>query len=95
VEEAPVAAPAEPVQQQVMVVPAPATGNNQQAELLFWESIKDSNNPAVFDAYLKQFPNGVFAALAQAKLDELKPTQQPKRKCAPPSRRWPRPSKPP
>jgi uncharacterized caspase-like protein len=78
-EEAPIAAPAQPAQpapQQVLVVPAPATGNNQQAELLFWESIKDSNNPAVFEAYLKQVPEGVFTPLAQAKLDELKPTQQ-------------------
>lgn len=45
---------------------------NQQAELLFWDSIKSSDNPATFEAYLKQFPNGIFAGLAQAKLDELK-----------------------
>ncbi len=52
---------------------APATGGgNQQAELLFWDSIKNSDNPATFEAYLKQFPNGVFAGLAQAKVDELK-----------------------
>ena len=73
--EAPAAAAIEPSPQPV-IAPAPATGGNQQAELLFWDSIKDSNNPATFDAYLKQFPSGVFAGLAQAKLDELKPTQQ-------------------
>ena len=28
-------------------------------------SIKNSDNPATFEAYLKQFPNGVFAGLAQ------------------------------
>lgn len=50
---------------------APSAGGNQQAELLFWDSIKNSDNPATFEAYLKQFPNGVFAGLAQAKLDEL------------------------
>ncbi len=44
--------------------PAPAT-SSQQAELLFWDSIKNSDNPATFEAYLKQFPNGVFAGLAQ------------------------------
>lgn len=70
-----VTAQVEPAPQPV-IAPAPATGSNQQAELLFWDSIKDSSNPATFDAYLKQFPNGVFAGLAQAKLDELKPTQQ-------------------
>ncbi|WP_162917675.1 caspase family protein [Dongia deserti] len=63
--------------------PAPSAAANQQAELLFWESIKDSNNPATFDAYLKQFPNGVFAGLAQAKLDELKPKAEPVAPVAP------------
>lgn len=85
-EEEPAAAPAEPApQQQVMMMPAPATGNNQQAELLFWESIKDSNNPALFEAYVKQFPNGVFIPLAQAKLDELKPAQQAQVRAAEPA----------
>jgi uncharacterized caspase-like protein len=74
-EAAPAAAQAQPAPQPVIVVPAPATGNNQQAELLFWDSIKSSSNPAVFEAYLKQFPDGVFAGLAQARLDELRPAQ--------------------
>ena len=51
---------------------AQSGGSGQQAELLFWDSIKSSDNPATFEAYLKQFPNGVFAGLAQAKVDELK-----------------------
>jgi len=55
--------------------PAPAEpsagGSNQQAELLFWDSIKTSDNPATFQAYLTQFPNGVFAGLARAKITEL------------------------
>ena len=52
--------------------PAPPSGaSSQQAELLFWDSIKDSDNPATFQAYLTQFPNGVFAGLARAKIDEL------------------------
>ncbi|HJR20639.1 MAG TPA: caspase family protein, partial [Dongiaceae bacterium] len=50
----------------------PAGASTQQAELLFWDSIKDSDNPATFQAYLTQFPNGVFAGLARAKIDELK-----------------------
>jgi uncharacterized caspase-like protein len=69
-EEVAMAAPAEPAPPPPAA--APSTGASQEAELLFWESIKDSDNPAVFDAYLKQFPNGVFAPLAHAKLDELK-----------------------
>lgn len=66
--EAPAVAAIEPAP----AAPAAAGGGNQQAELLFWDSIKNSDNPATFEAYLKQFPNGVFAGLAQAKLDELK-----------------------
>ena len=57
----PTPAPAEP----------PSGGSSQQAELLFWDSIKHSDNPATFQAYLTQFPNGVFAGLARAKIDEL------------------------
>jgi uncharacterized caspase-like protein len=57
--------------------PTAAGASTQQAELLFWDSIKDSDNPATFEAYLKQFPNGVFAGLAQAKVDELKTESAP------------------
>ncbi len=63
-------------------VPAPAAAADkaeaqptQQAELLFWESIKDSTNPAMFQAYLKRYPNGEFVELAEAKLAELQPTE--------------------
>lgn len=33
-------------------------------ELTFWESIKNSTNPDDFKAYLRQYPNGRFAAVA-------------------------------
>ena len=48
----------------------PAAGS--QAEIVFWQSIADSTNPAEFEAYLAQFPNGVFRALAQARLAALR-----------------------
>ena len=38
---------------------------------LFWESIKNSTAPAMFDAYLEQFPNGTFASVARLKRDAL------------------------
>jgi uncharacterized caspase-like protein/uncharacterized protein YgiM (DUF1202 family) len=44
-------------------------------EAVFWESIKDSVDPALFQAYLKKYPNGDFVDLAQARLAVLKPTQ--------------------
>ncbi|MDA1101920.1 MAG: caspase family protein, partial [Proteobacteria bacterium] len=52
-------------------VPYGARPSGGSAELLFWESIKDSNNPSVFKAYLSQYPDGSFATLARLKLDEF------------------------
>ena len=40
-------------------------------ELTYWKSVEDSDNPAMFQAYLEQYPDGSFVALARAKLDEL------------------------
>ena len=39
---------------------------------LFWQSIMNSTNPAEFEAYLAQFPNGAFRALAQVRLAALR-----------------------
>ena len=36
-----------------------------QQETVFWQSISGSQNPTDFQAYLEQFPNGVFARLAR------------------------------
>jgi hypothetical protein len=47
--------------------PAPAPDR----ESLFWMSIKDGNDPAAFDAYLKQYPDGTFAPLARRRLAGL------------------------
>ncbi|MEI5998336.1 caspase family protein [Paraburkholderia bengalensis] len=35
--------------------------SNEQYELTFWESIKDSNYASDYEAYLKAYPNGRFA----------------------------------
>jgi len=45
-------------------------------EIVFWQSIKDSKNPADFEAYLAQYPKGEFRGLAQNRLSELKTAQQ-------------------
>jgi adenylate cyclase len=42
-------------------------------ELAFWETVKDSDNPAMYEAYLEKYSEGAFAALAKARLDELRP----------------------
>ncbi len=44
---------------------------NNQAESVFWLSIKDSTRQSDFEAYLSQFPDGTFATLARIRLNEL------------------------
>jgi hypothetical protein len=41
-------------------------------EVVFWESIKGSADPADFVDFLKRYPNSEFASLAQRRLDALK-----------------------
>lgn len=40
-------------------------------EALFWESIKDSEEPAFYEEYLGRFPNGYFSGIAKLKLERL------------------------
>jgi hypothetical protein len=47
-------------------VSAPALAPDREG--LFWMSIKDGTDPAAFEAYLKQYPQGTFAALARQRL---------------------------
>nr|WP_308235955.1 formylglycine-generating enzyme family protein [Burkholderia sp. SCN-KJ] len=44
----------------------------EQYEITFWESIKDSKEAGDYEAYLKTYPNGRFAQLAQARLARLR-----------------------
>ena len=45
-----------------------APSNGQSAEILFWRSIKDSEDAASYQAYLDTYPTGAFAALARVRL---------------------------
>ncbi len=68
----------------VPAVPSPSAGAAPQddrglsndTERLFWESIKNSTNKADFDAYLRQFPTGVFAALARNRIATIVANEQ-------------------
>lgn len=44
----------------------------EQFELAFWNSIKDSTHASDYEAYLKAYPKGRFAALAQARVARLR-----------------------
>jgi hypothetical protein len=48
--------------------PPAAGGTPADRESLFWMSVKDSSDPAAFEAYLKQYPDGTFAPLARQRL---------------------------
>ena len=43
----------------------------ESLDLAYWESIRESRNAADFEAYLSQFPNVTFAALARNRLGDL------------------------
>jgi formylglycine-generating enzyme required for sulfatase activity len=45
--------------------------NANAAEMVFWNSIKDSTNPEDYNQYLKKYPNGEFAGLAKSRLNAL------------------------
>ena len=52
--------------------PAKSTSDSATAaEMIFWNSIKDSTNPDDFKEYLKKYPNGEFAGLAANRLKTL------------------------
>jgi len=53
--------------------PAAATTSAQDVniETTFWNSIKDGADRSDFEAYLKRYPNGYFAALAQNRIASL------------------------
>jgi formylglycine-generating enzyme required for sulfatase activity len=58
--------------------PAPVAPAAQPsaAEVSFWESVRNSRDPAELEAYLTAFPQGTFAPLARTRLQSLRPTQQ-------------------
>ena len=47
--------------------------HDREIELSFWESVRESDNPALIQAYLQKYPDGEFSALAQIRIDELTP----------------------
>lgn len=49
-----------------------ANGVGSPFELAFWQSVAGSEDPAVYDAYLQQYPAGTFAGLAKAKVASLR-----------------------
>ena len=44
---------------------------DREVELAFWESVRESDNPATLQAYLEKYPEGEFKPLAEIRLREL------------------------
>jgi TRAP-type mannitol/chloroaromatic compound transport system substrate-binding protein len=49
--------------------PAVAEPGDAAFELSYWESIKNRDNPALFEAYLERYPNGRFAEIARLRIE--------------------------
>jgi len=47
--------------------------HDREIELSFWESVRESDNAKLIQAYLEKYPNGEFSALAQIRIGELTP----------------------
>ena len=54
----------------------PSIGSDSEVKLQisYWESVKDSDDQAMFRAYLEKYPNGHFNDLALARLAQLQAT---------------------
>ena len=46
-------------------------GANTDAELIFWDSVKNSRRAEEYQAYIERFPEGVFAPLARARMQQF------------------------
>jgi len=51
--------------------PAAADPDLVAVGLAFWDTVKDSDNPAMYVAYLERYADGAFAARAKVRLSEL------------------------
>ncbi len=57
--------------QPTLAAPADPSANDRA----LWDTVKDSKNPDELKAYLEQFPQGLFAGVAQSRLKALQSTQ--------------------
>jgi hypothetical protein len=60
-------------------------GDPAAVEIAFWESVKGSSNPGEYRAYLEQFPQGRFVALAKSRIAALEKAAAATASIAPPA----------
>src|SRR5262249_14178451 len=57
----------------------PGSGQNAgepAIEIAFWNTVKDTSDPAILQTYLDRYPNGAFAGLARVMMDKLAKEQK-------------------
>jgi putative peptidoglycan binding protein len=54
-----------------VTAPAVPAAEDPAVEIVFWDSIKDSDNPDLYLAYMQRYPNGVFRVIAEERLKEI------------------------
>jgi hypothetical protein len=70
----------EPVASSTFVPPIesnPIAASDLTVELAFWNSVRDENDPALLDEYLRRYPSGQFTSIARSKLNRLKAAAEP------------------
>ncbi|WP_258162548.1 peptidoglycan-binding protein [Rhizobium sp. TH2] len=55
----------------------PAAGADWEQEYALWKAASDGNTVNEYEAYLRAYPNGKFAAIAQARVVQLTAAEQP------------------
>jgi len=71
------AAPGEVASSAVGSSPSASAAPSHAVELAYWNTIKDSTDPASFEAYLADFPSGQFMRLANLRLNTLQSAAAP------------------
>lgn len=51
-------------------------GDDVKLEITYWESVGESNDPAMFRSYIEKYPNGHFKELAETRLRQLEPKKK-------------------
>jgi len=60
-----------------VTTPQPPSQPPADPEFVFWQSIRESSNPADFEAYLRTYPSGQFASPARIRIAQLRPPPAP------------------
>ena len=62
----------------IIAGPSPVQSDDHTAaEIVFWQSIVNSTNPADYEAYLVQYPHGSFTSLARVRITSLRSKMSP------------------